>query len=402
MTKILEVIQTEHGIEHSLLKYEKPKIYHGGPSMDLKKRWYVYYKHLNPDTGAMIRQDNIYSDINRRFKTKRERLREFNLLRNAVEQALKDGFSPYEDKTDTSYITIRNAFEYALKVKEASVSDTTFKDYSIRINAFLKHLDKTSVADYDIENFNKQIVNQYLNHLASKTSASNRNNTRRVLSTIMRVLKKEDYIKENFIDDIDVLNHKAERNRTYTLNTVDEIYEKLEKTDPIMLLFIKFVSYNFLRPIEVVRLKVSDIDIINKSLYVRAKNKPVKIKIIPDLLLDEIIKLRILSQKHFLFTPDGIGYWKNPDITDEQKRNHFSKRYSVFKKDFGISKDYGLYSFRHTFITKLYRELRNEHSITETIDILMLITGHSSKQALYKYLRDIDAELPNDYSHLLK
>ena len=32
----------------------------------------------------------------------------------------------------------------------------------------------------------------------------------------------------------------------------------------------------------------------------------------------------------------------------------------------------------------------------------MLITGHTSMLALEKYLRDIDAELPEDYSNLLK
>jgi hypothetical protein len=32
----------------------------------------------------------------------------------------------------------------------------------------------------------------------------------------------------------------------------------------------------------------------------------------------------------------------------------------------------------------------------------MLITGHSTMTALEKYLRDIDAELPEDYSHLFK
>lgn len=32
----------------------------------------------------------------------------------------------------------------------------------------------------------------------------------------------------------------------------------------------------------------------------------------------------------------------------------------------------------------------------------MLITGHASTSALKKYLRDIEAELPDDYSSLLK
>ena len=32
----------------------------------------------------------------------------------------------------------------------------------------------------------------------------------------------------------------------------------------------------------------------------------------------------------------------------------------------------------------------------------MLITGHTTLTALQQYLRDIDAELPDDYSHLLE
>ena len=64
--------------------------------------------------------------------------------------------------------------------------------------------------------------------------------------------------------------------------------------------------------------------------------------------------------------------------------------------------DYGLYSFRHTFITKLYREICKTSSPFEAKSKLMLITGHSSMTALEKYLRDIDAELPADYSELLR
>ena len=67
-----------------------------------------------------------------------------------------------------------------------------------------------------------------------------------------------------------------------------------------------------------------------------------------------------------------------------------------------MGKDYGLYSFRHTYITKLYRELIKSYSPFEAKSRLMLITGHSSMTALEKYLRDIDAELPQDYSELIR
>lgn len=73
----------------------------------------------------------------------------------------------------------------------------------------------------------------------------------------------------------------------------------------------------------------------------------------------------------------------------------------MVKDHFKLNKDYGLYSFRHTAITNLYREIRKTKTPHESKSILMGTTGHQTIEALEKYLRDIDAELPADYSHLL-
>ena len=106
------------------------------------------------------------------------------------------------------------------------------------------------------------------------------------------------------------------------------------------------------------------------------------------------------NKDHFLFTPYEIGgEWI---ATENNRRDNFSKRFKTVVKDhFKLGADYGMYSFRHTFITKLYRELRKNYSPFETKSRLMLITGHSTMTALEQYLRDIDAELPEDYSHML-
>ena len=58
-----------------------------------------------------------------------------------------------------------------------------------------------------------------------------------------------------------------------------------------------------------------------------------------------------------------------------------------------------MYSFRHTFITKLYRALKENSSPHEAKSQLMQITGHTSMTALESYLREIDVELPKDYSN---
>jgi integrase len=108
-----------------------------------------------------------------------------------------------------------------------------------------------------------------------------------------------------------------------------------------------------------------------------------------------------MNPDHYLFTPNG--YAMECETKENNRRDYFSKRfYEVVKKKFELDKDYSLYSFRHTYITRLYRKLRETNTPQVAKSNLMLITGHSTVAALDKYLRDIDAELPEDYSHLLK
>jgi len=294
-------------------------------------------------------------------------------------------------------MSIDQAFDFALKIKAASLGQISFQNFHSRVRRFQYWLDDQQ----PITSLTKKTVMDYLNEILHSSSARNRNNTRTDLSSLFQVLEDNEIIPVNFIKKINVIKTKAERNKTYTPEMQTKIFEHLETNDPLLLLYIKFLCYNFLRPVEVCRLKIEDIDIHDKKLYVRAKNKLVKVKIIPDILLEELPDLSTLKKSNYLFTPDGIGQeW----VADENnRRDNFSKRFKkVVKEHFELNQDYGLYSFRHTFITKLYRELRKSFSPFETKSRMMLITGHSTMSALEEYLRDIDAEIPEDYSDLLR
>ena len=207
-------------------------------------------------------------------------------------------------------------------------------------------------------------------------------------------------LDNNVIATTKALKTTPEKNKTYTINEEENIFKYLEQNDKLLLLYIKFISYNFLRPVEANRLRIKDINFDEKVLYFDSKTKKNKTKIIPDILLNDIPDLSMYNKENYIFTPTGIGYEWNVD--ENQRRDYFTKRFSKIKKILGFNKNYGLYSFRHTFITKLYRNIRSTKSQFEAKSILMGITGHTTMGALEKYLRDIDAELADDYSKLLK
>jgi integrase len=252
-----------------------------------------------------------------------------------------------------------------------------------------------------IDQLTKKVVLNYLNELLINSSPRNRNNHRVDLSSVMQILQDNDIMTSNIMKKIPVLKTKPNRNKTYTLEEQENIFHFLEEKDPTLLLFIKFVSYNFLRPVEACRLKIKDINLKTKTLQFKAKNTASKTKIIPEILLNDLPDISNMDKDSYLFTPDGIGL--NWDATDNNRRDHFSKRFkSVVKDHFNLGENYGLYSFRHTFITKLYRALVKDSSPFAAKSYLMQITGHSTMTSLEKYLRDIDAELPDDYSKMLK
>lgn len=431
------------------LNFSEPKIYTGGILISewskltkskkeeaLSKDWFVYYSFRDPETQKLKRQPHIKAGVNK-LKTKRERIAFLRTMQKALLELLHAGFNPYKDnsqleaqlfgntKKSTPYegknktqeltqkaqsiskkvdkieeVSVIKAFELGMSLKESLMNKNSYTKYKSRINRFFKWLKAKGYEKQSVNSLNKKLVIEYLNEVLQSSSPRNRNNTRTDISSLFQVLEDNEIIVENYVKKINVLKSVPKRNKTYTPQLQKDIYEYLEQNDKHLLLFIQFISYNFLRPIEVCRLKVEDVDIKDKKLYVKAKNSPVKIKIIPDILLKHLPNLSSKDPKSFLFTQNEIGGEWN--IEESNKRDYFTKRFKKIKEHLRLGNEYGLYSFRHTFITKLYRELRKTNSPFETKSKLMLITGHTTITALEKYLRDIDAELPQDYSFLIK
>ncbi|MFV8374025.1 tyrosine-type recombinase/integrase [Flavobacterium sp. GSP11] len=403
MSKIRHLLTKEHENAHVLSykkKYSVPSIYDANG--DLSKRWYVYFSFRNPATDKLERQTHVYAGVNQ-FKTLKERKEAIKILAKAIETILENGFNPYDDAIsidESKKYNIPDAVTFALELKKNTLKENSYRDFRVRIKSFEKWLLANGFENRYITTVNKKAVITFLNSILSNTSPKNRNNTRSNLSMFFQSLEDNDIITDNFVKKINVLKSTPERNKTYSTTQEVDIFNYLKNNDDLLLLFIQFVSYNHLRPVEVVRLRIKDVNIKDKLIYVRAKNKAVKIKIIPEILLSTLPDLEKYNPESFLFTPNGIGYDWTTGETD--KRDYFSKRFKKVKDSLGLGKDYGLYSFRHTFITKLYKELVKNSTPFEAKSKLMLITGHTTMTALEKYLRDIDAVLPDDYSKHIK
>ena len=405
MSNLLRYLQCEHDFEHDLKekkKYSEPKIYDADG--DLSKRWYVYFSFRKTAESALVRfPNNFYAA---QYLDKKDRLQWLKKIQRTLSILLKDGFDPYNpenkfefDTEDKSNQSIEEALKFALNIKKSTLAATSYKGLEGRILRFEKWLNENGFKNRLITTVNKKVVTSYLNEILIATSAKNRNNTRTDISSIFTVLADNDIIPDNFIHKVPVLKSTPEKNKSFTTEEEAKIFNYLDKNNKLLALYVKFISYNFLRPVEVNRVKIGDIDLNDKILKIKTKTG-FKVKRIPQLLIDEIPDLSIYLCDAYLFGRKDFGqYW---EATENNRRNNYSDYFLEVKKKFGFDKNYGLYSFRHAFITKLYNTFIKEMTPDEAESNIMSITGHSTKTALRKYLREINAYIPDDYSKYIR
>lgn len=404
MLSITQILKTEYDFEYGKGMIERqyilPKIYHGGKDFDLSKRWYVYYSYRNPDTGEMKRQPAVYMNVNRDFSTASERLSRLKLIQKNLTDLLKKGFSPYPDGKQSETYTIVSALDWAFELKKVNLSDSARVDYNSRVNKLKNFLIEKGYNVISASEFPKKYILEYFNKLQVEGSPKSYNNHRSVLSSIFNVLKDNEMVSENYISSLKNAKAKPKKNKTYSDEQLGLLLDNIERNDAQLHLFIKFISYNMLRPVEVVRLRWNDLKLNQNPSYleVKAKNKELKVKLIPHFFSDQLREVQKIDSSDFIFITNQKGI----ETDETNRRNFFSKKFKIFKDELKLGDEYTMYSFRHTFITKLFREIRKQKTELETYDHLMKITGHSTLEALKAYLRDIDAELPQDYSEYLE
>lgn len=359
-------------------------------------RWYVYFRYLNPETEKFDKIIAPTLSINRDFPKFKDRYREIKELRESIKQLLEDGKSPFEvSLVDGEVMTIEKAIDYALSNKKLKVSEDTYTNYEIRAKQLKEYLRKKGLDKRDTRTFNFKVIREFLKEVARKSSMKNRNNALRVVKALFTEMYKNDIIESNYVAKIDVEKVHSERFKSYSHKQAMEILDHFENNDPYLALFIKFVGYNFLRPVEVTRLKVGDLDLENKLLSVWVKQGKNKIKRIPDAIIEELSKYDLSKKTNYVFGLKGIGEkWDRPPSS---RRQTISKRITKIIRELGYGDGYVLYSFRHTFATIGYKNLRKRLSKDEALDTLMGYTGHSSRVALQSYIHYIDAEIVDEY-----
>jgi len=270
------IVLTERN--HSEVKLYIPKKLVNGkkvPSVDPGARWYVYFYLTSLKTGE--RRKFIYKRGINRYKKISERKAYGRALIQALSELLDEGFNPFREEAtffdEHKRYSLKEALHEAYKNKSNEWKERTRKDAKFRMNNFLEWATDNNIDLYDVKDISKKHINAFLNYVATKNNNTSVNNYRTVLSTLFGKLANDDIIATNFIKDIPKRKQQATKNKPFTGYQVANIKQYLLKHDPYLYTYIKFMTYAFLRNIEVARLKVGDIDLKSGLIHVETKHK---------------------------------------------------------------------------------------------------------------------------------
>lgn len=172
----------------------------------------------------------------------------------------------------------------------------------------------------------------------------------------------------------------------------EELCEWMLANDTELYLYTQICSYTFIRPKEILLLKVGDIDLEEGEVLVRgaiAKNKRTLSVVIPRTLDGILTAAKIGERKP--------SEWLFPAIRDKSKALSYSvmqRKHAHMMDSLGYDRnDYSLYSWKHTGNVRGVRARVDVHS-------LMLQNRHSSLGQTQQYLRGMSANQSQELKDL--
>jgi len=390
-----------------LVKGKKPKNIPKGSTLDkewTKNIWYVNYSFNG-------KQYRVKGDINR-IKDHKEKAEQAEALLLSIKNDLKDGFDPsqplaFAAKIVEDTITLKDAVEKYLTELKTYSRKKTVQSYDSKLRYLVEAYPGKQVKSFtqnDIVNYirgkihNAQPAKIFMNNKSielNKSIAWTANTVRTakgVFCTFFQWCINNNYYNgKNPSSELPLKMIRSEvapdaRHNPFTREDIIILMGYLDEHDPLTAFFCRIINSTCLRPGEISKLKIKDIDFLNKQIIVpldvsknTKKTTIDRIDIEPN-LLDQFTKLELEKYpKEYFLTSNSDKIVGKSSITS----NTAYKRFIKALKALGLQgKGYTLYSFKH------YSNIQRLNS-GWTVSEIMKANRHSSVSMTDKYLKQI-------------
>lgn len=336
---------------------------------ELKSGWIIEYYYYQEGQNPRIRQK---LGINR-IANITERRREAKKIADNINILLRNGWNPFELKQEYS---LRECLHIILEDVKANQRNSTYRDYKAVLNVFGTWCDLQGigfvVTDLKASDFKRFIFE----------TKKERNLSTRGINKYIQFLKAGfNRLVEYGIIEYNPIKLKQNKPTDgkkvpLTLEELRTIKEYLLKVHPRFWLFCEMIYHCGLRPIEVLRLRPTDIRDDNIVVYgSNAKNKKQQLASLPDFLREQLPT----SGEFYIF---GDNLTLEPKERNKpMDRNRVTEKWKATVKDkLNINKD--MYSIRHLSAVNHWKRHKDKSA-------LMQFLRHSSIAITETYMQGL-------------
>lgn len=224
---------------------------------------HVVYAVFNPGTKQYIRHRVKLNKYRRNYKRKADFIRFAEGIANQINVKLAGGWSPIgETHNARFYMLLADVVDLYLKDRKEEVRHATYVSYSSTCS-ILKEWVNNNLYGCQIIDFNRVHALEFLQYAREERGVSNRtyNNYLKQLRLFFEWAIGHCYCKEDPFKLIKTRKKESKKRRVISLEQRTIIFNYLRDRDPAFLLFIELVYFSLMRPMEIRRCLVNQINL---------------------------------------------------------------------------------------------------------------------------------------------
>lgn len=356
------------------------------------KRPYIEYWMFHIEKGKAVRR-RFYQIRGESAYKRREHAK---VLIKQINKMLAEGYIfgneiPEIEKTGVVTPTLLKAFQQIVVLKQVQNGTRSAEAYRSFYNVFSEWYKQQKI-DPLVTAFKKTHVLQYLDWLLTKRTYKGkigvenvtRNNHFDKIHSIFEALKEREIVPQNPASGIKPLKENKKRNIPLSEKQQATLEKYLIENDNNLFVYTRLIYYCFLRPVEILRLKIRDIDLKNRTIMVRAvnsKNDNQASVLIPNALMPILKEMNLekFPSEYFVFSKNDL--LPGPYF---MVRNRVSERHTQAVKAAGLyNGEITMYGWKHTGNKNAYLagvdikniQIQNRHHSLDMTDIYLSELG---------------------------
>lgn len=343
--------------------------------ISFKKICRIYFYAKNPNTGKLQR---VSIKCNR-IKSRREKYNYAKLICQRINEKLQTGWNPFLEKIEiNSQVTFSEAVKKFMIEHQKESRKDTIRSYKSFTHFFENWLINNEMINNYCFTFNGQHANKLLSFVYqnNKIGSLTYNNYLRFFRILFNFFILKGYIKNNPFLGFKLKRIEDKKREIIPPETRKFIKEYLFNNNMKEYYYLSQLCYRcFIRPKEILNLKIENIDYKNKMLTLTAsisKTHRERVIGIPDEIFEYFLSIKNLKKELFIFSkkykPGGI-LLNTKDV---------GYTWAKMRTELNLPTKYQFYSLKDTGITEML-------DAGVPTKIVKELAGHSSFSMTEKY-----------------